>query len=126
MPWPSTPPEAPTNHHHPPTKSLGGLFLPTTTLPNNTPPPSPRGVTPKTSQHRSLPKHVPIACVKPRVSWRKTPLCGCWLGFMKPGTKPKPTHLKMLDGNPGKRRLTSGEPVPPAGVVKPPGLDPVA
>lgn len=40
---------------------------------------------------------------------------------MKPGTKPKPTHLKLVTGNPGKRTLNRKEaktktaiPVPPA------------
>ena len=28
------------------------------------------------------------------------------------GRKPTPTHLKLLHGNPGKRRLNQGEPVP--------------
>src|SRR4051812_21402132 len=28
------------------------------------------------------------------------------------GRKPKPTHLKLLDGNPGKRPLNAGEPKP--------------
>ena len=26
---------------------------------------------------------------------------------MKPGTKPKPSHLKLIEGNPGKRRIVS-------------------
>jgi P27 family predicted phage terminase small subunit len=30
------------------------------------------------------------------------------------GRKPKPTHLKLLQGNPGKRRLNTEEPKPPA------------
>ena len=28
---------------------------------------------------------------------------------MKPGTKPKPTHLKLVTGNPGKRTLNRKE-----------------
>ena len=28
---------------------------------------------------------------------------------MKPGTKPKPTHLKLVTGNPGKRTLNPKE-----------------
>ena len=32
------------------------------------------------------------------------------------GRKPKPTLLKLLDGNPGKRPLNDREPVPPDGV----------
>lgn len=31
---------------------------------------------------------------------------------MKPGTKPKPTTLKILEGNPGKRALNVREPKP--------------
>ena len=31
-----------------------------------------------------------------------------------PGRKPKPTHLKLLQGNPGKRPINSAEPKPPA------------
>lgn len=30
----------------------------------------------------------------------------------KPGTKPKPTKLKMLEGNPGKRQVNMNEPNP--------------
>lgn len=30
------------------------------------------------------------------------------------GRKPKPTALKLIDGNPGKRRITGREPKPPA------------
>jgi P27 family predicted phage terminase small subunit len=30
------------------------------------------------------------------------------------GRKPKPTHLKLLQGNPGKRPINSAEPKPPA------------
>ena len=30
----------------------------------------------------------------------------------KPGPKPKPTHLKILEGNPGKRPLNKNEPKP--------------
>ena len=29
-----------------------------------------------------------------------------------PGRKPRPTHLKILEGNPGKRSLTKNEPKP--------------
>jgi len=35
-----------------------------------------------------------------------------------PGRKPKPTALKMLEGNPGKRPLNEREPVPPKGSIK--------
>ena len=31
---------------------------------------------------------------------------------MRPGTKPKPTALKVLEGNPGKRPLPTNEPKP--------------
>jgi len=33
------------------------------------------------------------------------------------GRKPKPTALKMLEGNPGKRPINANEPVPPTGEV---------
>lgn len=36
------------------------------------------------------------------------------------GPQPKPTALKEAQGNPGRRRLNDGEPVPPAGPVTPP------
>lgn len=42
------------------------------------------------------------------------------------GRKPKPTHLKVIEGNPGKRPLSRNEPQPLPGVVKPSDLDPVA
>lgn len=43
------------------------------------------------------------------------------------GRKPKPTHLKLLAGNPGKRPLNENEPVAPPGAPEPPGfLDAVA
>jgi P27 family predicted phage terminase small subunit len=32
------------------------------------------------------------------------------------GRKPKPTHLKLLEGNPGKRALNGAEPKPPRGI----------
>lgn len=35
---------------------------------------------------------------------------------MKPGTKPKPTALRRLDGNPGKRGYNPDEPQPPEGM----------
>ena len=34
------------------------------------------------------------------------------------GRKPKPTALKLLEGNPGKRPINEHEPVPPKGTVK--------
>jgi len=34
------------------------------------------------------------------------------------GRKPKPTALKVLEGNPGKRPINTNEPTPPAGDVK--------
>jgi P27 family predicted phage terminase small subunit len=37
---------------------------------------------------------------------------------MKPGTRPKPTKQKELEGNPGKRPLNENEPQPDAGDVK--------
>ncbi|GAA4442972.1 P27 family phage terminase small subunit [Bremerella cremea] len=38
----------------------------------------------------------------------------------KRGRKPKPTALKIFEGNPGKRALPTDEPTPPAGKVEPP------
>jgi len=34
------------------------------------------------------------------------------------GRKPKPTALKVLEGNPGKRPMNVNEPIPPMGAVK--------
>jgi P27 family predicted phage terminase small subunit len=43
------------------------------------------------------------------------------------GRKPKPTALKILYGNPGKRRLNENEPKPPNEIPEPPDhLDDVA
>lgn len=43
------------------------------------------------------------------------------------GRKPKPTALKVLEGNPGKRKLNKHEPVPPKGPIKCPSwLEPEA
>ena len=43
------------------------------------------------------------------------------------GRKPKPTALKMLEGNPGKRPINEHEPIPPKGTVKCPAwLEPDA
>ena len=43
------------------------------------------------------------------------------------GRKPKPTALKLLEGNPGKRPINEKEPVPPKGTVKcPTWLEPEA
>ena len=43
------------------------------------------------------------------------------------GRKPKPTALKVLEGNPGKRPMNMNEPVPPKGTVKCPAwLEPEA
>jgi P27 family predicted phage terminase small subunit len=42
---------------------------------------------------------------------------------MRRGPKPKPTHLKVIAGNPGKRPL-GNEPKPPVGLPDPPeGMD---
>ncbi|MEM5403785.1 phage terminase small subunit P27 family [Paraburkholderia unamae] len=44
-----------------------------------------------------------------------------------PGPKPKPTALKLITGNPGKRRLPKREPKPRSGVPRrPPHLDATA
>ena len=37
------------------------------------------------------------------------------------GRKPKPTHLKVIEGNPGKRPLNKREPTPASGRPQPPG-----
>ncbi len=43
------------------------------------------------------------------------------------GRRPKPTRLKVLTGNPGKRPLNTNEPLPePAAPECPPELGPVA
>ena len=42
------------------------------------------------------------------------------------GRKPKPTKLKLLQGNPGKRPLNDAEPQPRAGAICPAWLDSVA
>ena len=34
------------------------------------------------------------------------------------GRKPKPTALKILEGNPGKRPMNENEPIPPKGNIK--------
>lgn len=39
----------------------------------------------------------------------------------KGGPKPKPTHLKLVTGNPGKRALNTREPKPAPGLPSPPG-----
>jgi P27 family predicted phage terminase small subunit len=36
------------------------------------------------------------------------------------GRRPRPTHLKLVTGNPGKRRLNSAEPRPAGGLPQPP------
>jgi len=36
------------------------------------------------------------------------------------GRKPKPTHLKLVTGNPGKRRLNRNEPMPELAIPMPP------
>lgn len=36
------------------------------------------------------------------------------------GRRPKPTHLKVVTGNPGKRKLNDQEPKPPREVPSPP------
>lgn len=39
-----------------------------------------------------------------------------------PGPAPKPTKLKQLEGNPGKRKLNKSEPQPPIEVPDPPAI----
>ena len=47
--------------------------------------------------------------------------------MVAPGRKPKPTELKILEGNPGKRALPAGEPKPqPVAPTMPRGLPPLA
>ena len=36
------------------------------------------------------------------------------------GRKPRPTHLKLLEGNPGKRTINKGEPRPEGDLFEPP------
>ncbi len=43
------------------------------------------------------------------------------MGNQNSGRRPKPTALKVLQGNPGQRKLNTREPKPPAGVVVRPG-----
>lgn len=35
-----------------------------------------------------------------------------------PGRKPKPTALKILEGNPGKQKLNKNEPIPPTAEIR--------
>lgn len=37
------------------------------------------------------------------------------------GRKPRPNHLKLLEGNPGKRRINKAEPKPEGDLFSPPG-----
>ena len=39
---------------------------------------------------------------------------------MPSGRLPRPTYLKVLEGNPGKRPINAAEPVPPGDLVEPP------
>jgi phage terminase small subunit len=49
------------------------------------------------------------------------------MGYENSGRRPQPTALKVLRGNPGKRKPNKNEPVPPSGtVVKPRGLSKAA
>lgn len=38
------------------------------------------------------------------------------------GRRPKPTALKLIQGNPGRRKLNASEPKPTAGAEPPPGM----
>lgn len=40
---------------------------------------------------------------------------------MARGRKPKPTHLRLLEGNAGKRAINKAEPKPSGALVEPPG-----
>lgn len=42
------------------------------------------------------------------------------------GRKPKPTHLKLLQGNAGKRAINRNEPQPDGALIEPPGDLPVS
>src|SRR5688500_1891564 len=42
------------------------------------------------------------------------------MGYENSGRRPQPTALKMLRGNPGKRKPNPREPNPPVGDVNPP------
>ncbi len=44
------------------------------------------------------------------------------MGNKNSGRRPAPTALKVLRGNPGKRRLNADEPIPPVGDVQKPTL----
>lgn len=39
---------------------------------------------------------------------------------MKPGTKPKPSHLRMIQGNPGGQPFNREEPIPAGDLQEPP------
>src|SRR3989304_6916661 len=46
---------------------------------------------------------------------------------MRPGPSPKPTHLKLIEGNPGKQKLNRNEPKPrPVAPTRPEWLLPEA
>lgn len=45
---------------------------------------------------------------------------------MTRGRKPKPTHLRLLEGNAGKRGINKDEPKPTGALVEPPGDLPAA
>lgn len=49
------------------------------------------------------------------------------VGYENSGRRPQPTAMKLLRGNPGKRKPNQSEPIPPVGEVKKPaGLSPAA
>jgi len=48
------------------------------------------------------------------------------VGNQNSGRRPQPTALKVLRGNPGKRKLNALEPIPPAGAVRKPTLSTTA
>ena len=51
-------------------------------------------------------------------AYNRIPLKGGKILWAARGRKPKPTALKVLEGNPGKRPLNDHEPIPPKGELK--------
>lgn len=54
-------------------------------------------------------------------------MIGCTIPSRVRGRKPKPTNIRVLQGNPGRRPLPENEPQPPEGEIVPPStLSPAA